>query len=416
MKAKKTLFFFTNQYPLGQKSETFIENEIIYLAGQFEKIIVIPSEKALPPSRSLPGNVVVNEVLLGKKNIEKHFQYILRSWNRFRTVLQLYFYTIRKDQDRSAYLSSGYFLYYLANALHRAEILEATFSEKALREGVFYDYWFVNSTLSLALLKKRGLIDNFHCRAHGFDVFNERWKCGSVPFRQFIVHQSTAIWAISKFNQAYIRRKLNDHQTKVKVAYLGANAQKVKWDQPRSGNSPPFRMVSCATLHPFKQIHHIPQILRKLGAVKKKIHWVHFGDGQCESELLKEAGKLPASVEFSYRGQVENKEILEYYAGHPVDLFLSLSVKEGLPFSMIEAQSFGIPIMAYAIFGIPEIVNQTTGVLLDPTDSFEDISRQLRAIINEDKKFDKTEIYQHYTSYFNAKNNYRKFSKRLIHS
>ena len=39
----KTLFFFTSNYPFGT-GETFIENEIAYLAMAYDKVIIISNE------------------------------------------------------------------------------------------------------------------------------------------------------------------------------------------------------------------------------------------------------------------------------------------------------------------------------------------------------------------------------------
>ena len=54
-----------------------------------------------------------------------------------------------------------------------------------LRDAVFYDYWFENSTLALALARRRGIVRAAACRAHGFDLYDERWEGGLVPFRAF---------------------------------------------------------------------------------------------------------------------------------------------------------------------------------------------------------------------------------------
>ena len=45
----------------------------------------------------------------------------------------------------------------------------------------------------------------------------------------------------------------------------------------------------------------------------------------------------------------------------PVDLFLTVSANEGIPVSIMEAQSFGIPVIATDVGGISEIVNNVNG-------------------------------------------------------
>lgn len=48
------------------------------------------------------------------------------------------------------------------------------------------------------------------------------------------------------------------------------------------------------------------------------------------------------------------------------DIFALPSIKEGLPYVLLEAQCAGIPIVATAVGGIPEIVNKANGILVQP--------------------------------------------------
>ncbi|WP_179022243.1 glycosyltransferase [Winogradskyella forsetii] len=415
MKTGETLVFFTLQYPYGKKSETFIENEIQYLSDAFERVIIIPREKIHTEQRILPQNVEVNDLLINSVKVDNQFKYILSSIKRFMAVLGIYTYTILNDKKRVYYLKGGYFIYYLANALKEAELIESYLEKSKLKHPIFYDYWFVNSTLSLAHLKSQGTISNVYCRAHGFDVFNERWNCGTVPFRQYILKNINAVFAISKYNKQYINGQLNRFKEKVGIAYLGVRENtsnvcaKNKIDETTT-----FLIVSCANLFPFKQIERIPEILSLVQSEQKEMRWVHFGDGPNEKEVLEAAHQLPTNIAFEYKGHVANSDVLDFYAQNDVDLFLSLSLKEGLPVSMMEAQSFGVPIMAYSIFGIPEIVNDKTGVLLEVHATNEEISQKITQLLQKKIHFNKTEIRQFFKEKFSAERNFKSFTQNLL--
>lgn len=415
MRSTKTLVFFTLQYPYGKKSETFIENEIHYLAEAFDRVIIIPREKHDSEQRDLPNNVEVSNILLNRKPVGNHYKYILSSMERILATITIYGYSIFSDKDRNHYMSSGYFLYYLANALRDAELIEDYVTRSKLKDAVFYDYWFVNSTLSLAYLKAKGKLSNFYCRAHGFDVFNERWDSGSVPFRQYIVKQINYVFAISNYNKQYIKSKVNGYKDKVKVAYLGVrqHQQNSTFKKENDANDP-FLIVSCANLFPFKQIERIPEILSLIPLQNQRVRWVHFGDGPNESKVLEASALLPQSISFDYKGHVSNNEVLEFYANNSVNLFLSLSLKEGLPVSMMEAQSFGVPIMAYGIFGIPEIVNPKTGILLHTDDSNTEIANKLSQLINKELVFEKMPIQSFFRDHFSAAHNFKAFTKEIL--
>jgi glycosyltransferase involved in cell wall biosynthesis len=420
MKNKEILLFFTLQYPYGQKSETFIENEIGILATEFKHIIIFPRERDGEFIRPLPGNVEVNDLLVNRTAVINYKKFFFKHPFALLKAIQVYLYTLIVDKNRISYLRNGYFIYYLANAIKDSIVVKNFLLKNNLQDAVFYDYWFVNSTLSLALLKASGHINNFISRAHGFDVFDDRWKCGSVPFRQFIVTHCNYIAPVSNYNREYIISRLNTHKNKVHTHYLGVQdkasnlpAKKNATEEEKSQ----FLLVSCANLFPFKQIHRIPEVLKELASkVPNPIKWVHFGNGPCETDLMEKAAELPSNVEFTYFGHVQNQEVLKYYQQHQVNLFLSLSLKEGLPVSMMEAQSFGIPIMAYNIYGIPEIVNDKTGILLDTQMKDSEIGNLIIEIIEGIHYFNKKEIRNHYLEKFQAKKNYTRFVNKLINT
>jgi glycosyltransferase involved in cell wall biosynthesis len=62
-------------------------------------------------------------------------------------------------------------------------------------------------------------------------------------------------------------------------------------------------------------------------------------------------------------GRVKNEVIMTYYATNPIDLFINVSEVEGVPVSVMEAFSFGIPCFATDVGGTGEIVNETNGYL-----------------------------------------------------
>jgi len=46
-----------------------------------------------------------------------------------------------------------------------------------------------------------------------------------------------------------------------------------------------------------------------------------------------------------------HNDVLNYYASNPVDVFINTSSSEGLPVSIMEAMSFGIPVIATNVGG-----------------------------------------------------------------
>ena len=123
-------------------------------------------------------------------------------------------------------------------------------------------------------------------------------------------------------------------------------------------------LVSCSELVPVKRVHLIIDILRH---IETPLRWVHFGDGRLMPELKTRVKELPDNINYELRGYVPNQGVLEFYQKNEVDLFVNVSESEGIPVSIMEAISFGIPILATDVGGVHEIVTDKTGVLVDKT-------------------------------------------------
>ena len=61
-----------------------------------------------------------------------------------------------------------------------------------------------------------------------------------------------------------------------------------------------------------------------------------------------------------------HENVLKWFEENPADVFVNVSSSEGLPVSIMEAFSYGIPAIATAVGGMPEIVTEDCGVLLKP--------------------------------------------------
>ncbi len=79
-------------------------------------------------------------------------------------------------------------------------------------------------------------------------------------------------------------------------------------------------------------------------------------------------------------GEISNQELMHFYKENHIDLFVNVSVEEGVPVSIMEAISFGIPVVATNVGGTSEIVHHNENGLLVNRD-FSD--RDLQVAIND---------------------------------
>ncbi len=113
-------------------------------------------------------------------------------------------------------------------------------------------------------------------------------------------------------------------------------------------------------------------ILKKQGLTDFRYDIVGAGD---PSYLLGVAEKYGVSDQINIVGQLSHDKVMEWLKG--IDLYIQPSLQEGLPRSVIEAMSVGLPCMGTNIAGIPELINKS---MLFKRKSSKDIARIIKGL------------------------------------
>ena len=240
------------------------------------------------------------------------------------------------------------------------------------------------------------------------DVFDEAQENTGIPFRVFQFKWVDKMFTISKFNKDYFKSKIDKKFIdKISISYLGV--QNGKYENEVQNHKRKRIVVSCAHMHNHKNIHLIPEVLKN---IKTPVKWIHFGKGVNYDKVKELIKDLPSHIEVDLKGVVANKLINQMYRENTIDLFLSLSTSEGIPVSMMEAIANGIPILAYSIDGVPEIVQDgITGFLMNDISTPIIIASQLQKAL--EYNFDTIAIKNYFDLNFNEDKNYSSFAEEL---
>lgn len=393
------LVILSLKYPFGL-GEAFLHEEVLYLSQHFEKITIIPS-KSDGEKRPLPDNVhCLDCVGEDEKILNVFLKYPV-------TFFKVFLRELIHNPHRIKYLKYWKsFVGHCAADLRGYESLKALIASHNLQSCLFYDYWFTNKSLSLAKLKRKKTIRKFILRAHRFDLYDDVQYEETVPFRMNRLKYADRIFTISRHGKDYLDRRAGKYCDKIQCSYLGVKqASKIILEK----SSEELLIVSCGRLIPSKQSHKMPMLLQNHKGTKLK--WVHFGDGPLKEELLKNVELLSPSVSFEFKGEVPNQVILDFYKSNYVDLFVSLSLSEGIPVSIMEAMMHGIPVLAYGVNGVPEIVSDNTGWSLSPEQNISDINISFN--IEEQTKLNRERIRDLTIRKFDSEINYRSFLNEL---
>ena len=103
-----------------------------------------------------------------------------------------------------------------------------------------------------------------------------------------------------------------------------------------------------------------------------------LGDGPLMKSLIDFCKRnFKNNIDYNFLGRISNLELFSYYKDNYIDLFMNLSSSEGIPVSIMEAMSFGIPVIATNVGGTAEIVNIDNGYLLSPNPLLEEVAEAI---------------------------------------
>jgi glycosyltransferase involved in cell wall biosynthesis len=110
---------------------------------------------------------------------------------------------------------------------------------------------------------------------------------------------------------------------------------------------------------------------------------VVVGDGPERARLADLSTRLGMDERVRFVGQKSNEESLSIMAA--CHLFILNSTYEGLPHVVLEAMSLGLPVVATAVGGTPELIKDgENGLLIDPAkDNAEELRRSISRLLND---------------------------------
>lgn len=403
MQIPSTLVLLTQKYPF-ESGEEFLLPELKRIAYEFDRVILIPTAvRDFSISRQVPSNVEVKPIPNPSRSSEVIMS-LLKYLPQFLSLLQ-----VELRNSNWNWKLGKYWVYHIPFALTIREELKILL--KSHKSILFYSYWMDTNAYALALQRDDFPDLKFIVRTHGGDLYDERSPSGQVAFRMSVYDKAEAIWPISVDGLEYIRRKFPLYQEKLKLAKLGVEDFGIG---PLEMDSDVFRIVSCSSLIPLKRVNLIAQVMLHSHL---PIQWVHIG-GEKEQmeEIFQRIGNGRPSLEVIWRGKVSSEELMKYYSGQFVDALINLSSSEGIPVSMMEAISFGIPIFANNVGGISEIVTEATGCLVEEGLELDSLVRVFEVWLNSGKSRDmkfRNGVREFWKANFDADKNHFSFAEKL---
>jgi glycosyltransferase involved in cell wall biosynthesis len=408
------LVVLTFSYPYGG-GEPYLEDELKVVAPFLDQVLV-----TLPESRGRQGQDAANylpenaSVLLLDSELTAREK--IGAWfGLFQPVVWEELAVFR------AYTKAGWSLLTLktllssyARARKCFRLLERALDERGLLVPgtALVSYWCTEYLMSLCWLRKRYPFLIVSTRLHAWDVYFERNAYGYLPFRKYLLRTIDQGLFISEHGKQYLSNRLEPlDPNRFRVRHLGVWAGVRRSVVPKPGV---LRLLTLSFVSKVKRLERLVDALSLLPA-QLTIEWTHIGDGNASyPDLQALAAKMQAAcpnVSIRWMGHLSKAEVAQLLDSTDFDLLVNTSETEGLPVSMMEAFARGLPVLAPAIGGIPELVeNGRNGWLLSSEPTPMEIAAALEFFLALDHR-EVAEVreaaYQTWADRFNAEQNYR---------
>lgn len=368
------LVVLTDKYPYGNR-ETFIESERVYWRV-FDKVLICPVLVRSTDTIRNGFECSNDEKLICTKEDGLKLWTIIKGLNGAISfvdmITELHRTTTITDKK------NAFAMMVFTNFRYKRIAKEL---EKYIEVGdniLFYSYWMFEPSLVGAGLKEHFFNSRFVTRAHGYDLYEERHLNNYIPFREMVLDRVEAIYTVSENGKEYLRQRYQ-HKYDFKISIERLGTKKLFDNETIMHKKNKAVIVSCSNLIMLKRVE---RIIESLKDIKTNVEWFHFGDGELFESLVDKSRVLPPNVEAHFMGHIPNKEVQRFYSKEYVDAFLSVSETEGVPVSIMEAQSYGIPVVATNVGGVSELVkNGKNGVLLNKDFSNEELLHAIHEVI-----------------------------------
>lgn len=403
---KKTLIFFCSGYP--HTGEYFIDDEMRVAQSHFEHIYVVTRKSESKDSnRFLPSNASLIEYDSKVSNLQIFAAFSMLLCPFFLKEMWL---VVRKHSPR--YWWKIFKIQIVALAQARAmQPISAKFS---VENSVFYSYWHDEKALALALFKQKNPGIKCVARAHRWDIYAETHSIPYLPFKNFIFGKLDRTFSISQNGKDYFEQNYSASCGKITVSRLGRfNNRTPLFAKP---NTEEFLICTCSRISYEKRLLLMVDIVAVL-AQTMPLKWVHFGDGPMRKKVERYAKTKLKPNQVEFRGYTPTDDVLDFYAKHYVDFALNTSSTEGIPVSIMESNSAGIPVFATAVGGTPEVITKETGFLISEYIDVKEVVGLIKKYISSsalEQEQRRRNAYKFWVENYEANRNYMYFYSKLL--
>lgn len=178
---------------------------------------------------------------------------------------------------------------------------------------------------------------------------------------------------------------------KYEVVYSGMDMDAFANAQPEpelraSLGIPPDALVvgKVARLFELKGHEYLIQAAPAIVARFPNVRFLLVGDGNLRGELEAEIARLGLQQHFVFAGLVPPADVCRYTA--LMDVLVHLSLREGLPRTVVQGLASGVPAIGFPLDGTPEVILDGETGLLCPTGDAVAVGEAVNALLGDSER------------------------------
>lgn len=243
------------------------------------------------------------------------------------------------------------------------------------------DSSFIRKSIVVLLARLFGKKTILHMHGGEFSAFYEKWNL-LKPYMRYIIRSNEIVICLSRQWFEYYKNFLPAERLRI----VNNPVPTIESDNTKKLTGS-INFLFLGLIIERKGIYDLLKAIASLdAALRNKVKLDIGGDGE-KDKLLRMISNLQLQDNVRFRGWVNGELKKELFSN--ADVYILPSYVEGLPVSVLEAMSYGLPVIATNVGGIPEIVkNGENGYLLTPQDE-NAIAAAITKIIENDAQLEK---------------------------
>jgi len=175
----------------------------------------------------------------------------------------------------------------------------------------------------------------------------------------FLIRTYKHVYCVSQSVQDYLHKRFFLSNRKTSITYN--TVPKVLHKPIRHRERKTLHLVTVGSL---TKVKNLKSLLKAVSLLEFNYELLIIGEGAARIELQEYSKELLVNKKVKFLGNIKHREVLDRLTES--DIYIQTSLTESFGYAIAEAMSVGLPVIAFNVGGIPELVqNNETGILVE---------------------------------------------------